>query len=61
MARWPINTHPIIAMPAIAIGLDCISIGIADSIAISSDHILIGVDGGFDGEFGSGFNGGLFD
>jgi hypothetical protein len=56
MARWPINVHPIIVMGAIAIGLDCILIGIVSSIAIGLDHISIGVDGGFDG----GFEGGLF-
>jgi hypothetical protein len=33
MARWPINVQPTIVMAAIAIGLD---------------HVLIGIDGGFD-------------
>jgi hypothetical protein len=56
MARWPIYTHPIIVMMAIAIGLDRISISTVGLIAISYDRISIGVDGGFDG----GFNGGLF-
>ncbi len=45
-------------MVAIAIGLDCISIGIVVKlIAISSDHALMDVDGGFDGGFDIGFNG----
>ncbi len=54
MARWPINTHPIIVMAAIAIGLDRISIGIAGLIVIGLDRILIGVNGGFDSGFGCG-------
>jgi hypothetical protein len=41
----------------IAMGSDCISIGIVSSIAIGLDCISIGVDGGFNG----GFNGGSFD
>jgi hypothetical protein len=57
MAKWPINTHPIILMVAIAMGSDHILVGIVGSIAIGSDCISIGVDGGSDG----GFNGGLFD
>jgi hypothetical protein len=44
------NAHPIIVMAAIAIGLDCISIGIVGSIAIGLDCISIGVGGGFDDE-----------
>jgi hypothetical protein len=37
-------------MAAIAINLDCISIGIVvEFIAISSDRALMDVDGGFDG------------
>ncbi len=45
-------------MAAIAIGLDCISIGIIIKlIAISSDRALMDVDGGFDGEFDGGFDG----
>ncbi len=41
---------------AIAIGLDCISIGIiVELIAISSDRALMDVNGGFDGRFDSGF------
>jgi hypothetical protein len=47
-------------MAAFAIGLDHISIGIIGLIAISSDCILIGVNGRFDGGFNGGFNGGLF-
>ncbi len=45
-------------MVAIAIGLDCISIGIAVKlIAISLDHASIDVNGGFDGGFNVGFKG----
>ncbi len=45
-------------MAAIAIGLDCISIGIVvESIAISSDCASMDVDGGFDGRFDVGFDG----
>jgi hypothetical protein len=47
-------------MVAIAIGLDCILIGIVGLIAIGSDRISIGVDGGFDGGLDSGFKGELF-
>ncbi len=54
MARWPINAHPIIVMAAIAIGLDCISIGIVGLIVIGLDHIMIRVDGGFNGGLDSG-------
>jgi hypothetical protein len=61
MARWPINTHPIIVMVAIAIGLDCILIGIVGSIAFCLNYILVGVEGGFYGRFDGGFDGGLFD
>ncbi len=57
MASWFINVHPIIVMAAIAIGLDCILIGIIGSIAIGLYCISIGVHGGFDG----GFDGGSFD
>jgi hypothetical protein len=56
MTRWPINAHPIIVMVAIAIGLDCISIGITDVIVINLDCISIGVAGGF----GNGLDGGSF-
>jgi hypothetical protein len=43
-------------MAAIAISLDCISIGIiVETIAISLDCVSMDVDGGFD----SGFNGGF--
>ncbi len=35
MARWPINTHPIIVMVAIAIGLDCILIGIWQQLQLA--------------------------
>jgi hypothetical protein len=49
--------HLIVVMAAIAISLDCISIGIVGSIAIGSDCILIGVNGGFN----SGCEGGSFD
>jgi hypothetical protein len=48
-------------MAAIAIGLDCIWIGIVGLIAINLDCILIGVDGGFDRGFNGGFNGGSID
>jgi hypothetical protein len=61
MARWHINEHPIIVMVAIVIGLDRISIGIIGLIAIGSDCISIGVNGGFNGGFDGGFNGGSFD
>jgi hypothetical protein len=45
-------------MAAIAIGSDRISIDIVVKlIAISSDHALMDVDGGFDGGFDVGFNG----
>jgi hypothetical protein len=37
MARWPIITHPIIVMAAIAIGLDSVLIGIVFLIAIGLD------------------------
>ncbi len=47
-------------MVAIAIGLDCMSIGIVGSIAISLDRILIRVNGGFNAGFNTGFNGGFF-
>ncbi len=44
-------------MAAIAISLDCISIGIiVESITISLDCVLMDVDGGFDGGFDSGFD-----
>ncbi len=51
-------------MAAIAIDLDCILFGIVDTlIAISSDHVSIDVDSGFDigfdGGFDSGFDGGF--
>jgi hypothetical protein len=47
-------------MAAIAISLNCISIGIiVESIAISLDHILMGIEGGFNGGFDGGFNGGF--
>ncbi len=54
MARWHINAHPIIVMAAIAIGLDCISIGIVVLIVIGLDQILIGADSGFNGGLDSG-------
>ncbi len=45
-------------MVAIAISLDCISIGIVvELIAISSDRVSMDADGGFDGGFDCGFNG----
>jgi hypothetical protein len=59
MVRWHIKVHPIIVMVAIAINLDCISIDIVGLIAMGSDCIPIGVDGGFDSGFDGGFNGGL--
>ncbi len=44
-------------MVAIAIGLDCISVGIVvELIAISSDRAPMDVDGGFSGGFDIGFN-----
>jgi hypothetical protein len=55
------NAHPITVMATIAIGLYRILIGIVGLIAIGSDCISIGVDGGFAGGFVSGFDGGLFD
>ncbi len=43
---------------AIAISSDCISIGIvAKLITISSDCVLMDVEGGFGGGFGGGFDG----
>ncbi len=45
-------------MAAIAIGLDCISIGIIiELIAISLDRVSMNVNGGFDGGFDGGFEG----
>jgi hypothetical protein len=45
-------------MAAIAIGLDCISIGnVIELIAISSDCASMDVDGDFDGGFDGGFDG----
>jgi hypothetical protein len=45
-------------MAAIAIGSDCISIGIGiESIAISSDCASMDVDGGINGGFDGGFIG----
>jgi hypothetical protein len=45
-------------MAVIAIGLDCISIGIVIKlIAISSDYASMDVNGGFDSGFDSGFDG----
>jgi hypothetical protein len=45
-------------MVAIVISLDCTSIGIVVKlIAISSDRVLMDVDGGFDGGFNGGFDG----
>jgi hypothetical protein len=45
-------------MAAIAIGLDCILIGIViESIAISLDCASMDIDGGFDGGFDVGFDG----
>jgi hypothetical protein len=44
-------------MAAIAINSDSISIGIVvELIAISSDHALMDVDGGFDGGFDGRFH-----
>jgi hypothetical protein len=44
-------------MVAVAISLDCISIGIViELIAISSDCALMDVNGGFNGGFGSRFH-----
>ncbi len=43
---------------AIVISSDCILIGIiVKLIAISSDHVLMDVDGSFDGGFDGGFDG----
>ncbi len=45
-------------MAAIAISLDCISIGIVvELIPISSDSVSMDVDGGFDSGFDGGFDG----
>jgi hypothetical protein len=45
-------------MAAIAIGSDCILIGIiVDLILISSDCASMDVNGGYDGGFDGGFNG----
>jgi hypothetical protein len=57
MARWPISAW-MHMMVVIAMSLDRISIGIVvESIAISSDHVSMDVNGVYKGGFDGGSDG----